>query len=69
MITLRPYQERFAHYLDKGGKRAVLVAHRRAGKDLVALVSVYRLALQRVGVYFYMLPTIAQAKKVIWFSK
>jgi phage terminase large subunit len=69
MIQLRPYQQRFANYLDKGGKRAVLVAHRRAGKDLVALVSVYRLALQRVGIYFYMLPTIAQAKKVIWFSK
>lgn len=69
MIVLRPYQQRLRDYLDAGGLRAVEVWHRRAGKDLSALVSVYRAAVQRVGVYFYMLPTIAQAKKVVWHAR
>lgn len=69
MISLRSYQRPFADYLERGGLRAVLVAHRRAGKDLTALREVYRMALQRVGTYWYLLPTIAQAKKVVWNAR
>lgn len=68
-ITLRPYQARLRDHLDRGGLRAVEVWHRRAGKDLTALVAIYRQACQRVGTYFYCLPTIAQAKKVIWHAR
>ena len=69
MITLRPYQAKLRDYLDGGGLRAVEVWHRRAGKDVAALVSVYRQACQRVGLYYYCLPSIAQAKKVVWHAK
>jgi hypothetical protein len=68
-VTLRSYQRRFAEYLESGGLRAVLVAHRRAGKDLTALREVYRLALQRVGVYWYMLPVATQVRKTVWHAR
>ena len=65
-IQLRPYQARLRDYLDEGGQRAVLVAHRRSGKDTSALVCTYRLACQRVGTFFYMAPTHSQIKKIVW---
>ena len=30
----RPYQRNLMRYLDNGGKRAVVVWHRRSGKDI-----------------------------------
>ena len=53
-------------YLDNGGKRAFSVWHRRAGKDLAGLNQVAKAAHQRVGLYWYLLPTYRQAKRVIW---
>jgi len=47
-------------------KRAVWVWHRRAGKDLTALNVLVCKALERVGVYWYVLPEYAQARKIIW---
>lgn len=52
--------------MDSGYKRAVLVHHRRAGKDKVCWNYTIKQACQRVGTYFYFLPEFSQAKKVIW---
>lgn len=62
----RPYQARFMDYLDNGGKRAVCVWHRRAGKDLTALHQAASMAHERRGAYWHCLPTYRQAKKAIW---
>lgn len=44
----------------------VLVWHRRAGKDDVALNLAFRDAMQTVGEYWHMLPEAAQSRKAIW---
>lgn len=53
-------------YLEAGGLRAVEVAHRRWGKDDVALHYTATAALQRVGNYWHMLPQYNQCRKAIW---
>ena len=53
-------------YLENGGKRAVEVAHRRWGKDDVALHFTATEAMQRIGNYWHMLPEYSQARKVVW---
>lgn len=53
-------------YLENGGKRAVEVAHRRWGKDEVALRFTAGEAMQRPGNYWHMLPMYNQARKVVW---
>ena len=53
-------------YLDEGGKRAVCVWHRRAGKDSTAVNYTASEAIEKVGVYWHMLPTQRQARKVVW---
>lgn len=49
-----------------GFKRAVCVWHRRAGKDKTLINLMVAKMLQRVGTYFYFLPTYQQGKKIIW---
>lgn len=39
-----------------------------SGKDIVAFNLMIRAALRKIGVYYYILPTYAQGKKVIWDS-
>lgn len=65
-FTLRPYQRNTYEALEKGFNRAVVVWHRRAGKDKVFLNICVREALKRRGSYFYILPYYAQARKIIW---
>jgi len=62
----RPYQRPLWDALEGGCKRAVAVWHRRAGKDATSLHWTTCAAFERVGVYWHMLPTIAQGRKVIW---
>jgi hypothetical protein len=62
----RAYQQRLWRYLEAGGKRAVGVWHRRAGKDEVCLHWTACAAMQRVGNYWHMLPEASQARKAIW---
>jgi phage terminase large subunit len=62
----RHYQARYMGFLDNGGKRAMCVWHRRAGKDLVALHQTCKMAHERKGVYWHSLPTYRQAKKALW---
>ncbi len=62
----RKYQMKLWKYLEDGGKRAVAVWHRRAGKDSLSLNWTAVAAFERVGVYWHMLPQQAQARKVVW---
>lgn len=62
----RPYQLPLWSYLENGGKRAVEVAHRRWGKDDLALHWAAVSAHERVAPYWHMLPEASQARKAIW---
>lgn len=53
---------------NKGYLRVLGVLPRRAGKDITAFNIMIRQALKRIGVYWYILPTYAMAKKIIWDS-
>ena len=52
--------------LDDGAKKAVSVWHRRGGKDLAAMMIAQVCAFRKPGIYWHLLPTYAQGKKVIW---
>lgn len=62
----RGYQMPLWSYLENGGKRAIEIAHRRWGKDDVALHWAAVSAIQRPGTYWHGLPEYAQARKAIW---
>ena len=62
----RKDQKRLWDYLNGGGKRAVEVAHRRWGKDDVALHFTALEALEYPATYWHMLPSYSQARKVVW---
>lgn len=62
----RRHQMPLWNFLERGGKRAVAVWHRRAGKDSLSLNFTAEKMLERVGVYWHMLPTAKQARKVVW---
>lgn len=47
-------------------KRAVLVWHRRSGKDKTMLNAVLIQMLRRVGVYYYVFPEFNQGRKALW---
>ena len=65
----RSYQLAVCDALEnKGYKKICLVWGRRSGKDLVAFNLMIRAAIRKTGVYFYMLPTFSQSRKVIWDS-
>jgi hypothetical protein len=62
----REYQKPLWRYLEGGGTRAVEVAHRRWGKDDVALHWTATAAMKRPATYWHMLPEYSQARKAIW---
>ena len=62
----RPHQMKLWRYLYEGGKRAVAVWHRRAGKDEICLHHLCVAAMRRVGNYAYALPEYAHGRKTIW---
>jgi phage terminase large subunit len=62
----RPHQENLWRYLENGGKRAVAIWHRRAGKDEVALHHTAVSAMTRPASYWHCLPEYAQCRKAIW---
>jgi phage terminase large subunit len=64
----RPYQLPILKALDSGYKRVLAVMPRRSGKDITALNYMIRKMWEFPGVYYYIFPTYAQAKKVIWDS-
>lgn len=65
----RPYQLPLIDAIEnKGYRRVIAIMPRRAGKDVTAFNIMIRAALRKIGVYYYIFPTYAQAKKVIWDS-
>lgn len=62
----RPYQLPILKALDSGATRAVAVWHRRSGKEKTFINFTAKKTVERVGTYFYLFPTYAQAKKAIW---
>lgn len=62
----REYQLPFLKAMANGCKRAAIVWHRRAGKDLTVLNLLVTEALKRVGTYFYFFPTFNQGRKILW---
>lgn len=62
----RPYQENLWTYLTEGGKRAIAIWHRRAGKDSLMLNWAAVASQTRVATYWHMLPQAEQARKAIW---
>lgn len=53
-------------YLQGGGLRAVECAHRRWGKDEIALHRAACASQERIGNYWHMLPQFNQCRKAIW---
>ena len=62
----RDYQMSIMNYMQNGGTRAVAVWHRRCGKDMMALNWTVMATQMQRGIYWHMLPTQAQGRKVIW---
>ncbi len=62
----RVYQLPVLKAMDGKIKRGVAVWHRRAGKDKSSLNFMIKKMFERVGVYYYFLPTYQQGKKIIW---
>jgi len=62
----RPHQLALWKYLQDGGKRAMAVWHRRAGKDEVALHWAAVSSIRRPGNYWHSLPEFAMARRAIW---
>lgn len=62
----RPYQMPAWSALEGGCRRAILVWHRKAGKDLLALNWTVTQAVERVGVYWHVFPTARQGRKIVW---
>lgn len=62
----RPYQLPFWKYLERGGKRAIGVWHRRAGKDDVMMHWAAVSAMERPASYWHCLPEFGQGRKAIW---
>lgn len=62
----RDYQRGLWDYLGSGGKRALAVWHRRAGKDEVLLHHTACAMMERPGNYWYMFPEYAQCRKAMW---
>lgn len=62
----RPSQLKLWNALEGGCKRAIEIAHRRWGKDEIALHYAATQAMICPATYWHMLPEYAQAKKAIW---
>lgn len=62
----REYQLPVFKARDRGCKRFVEVWHRRAGKDKTGINFMAREMIKRPGIYYYLLPTYAQGRKIIW---
>ena len=62
----RYHQMPLWNYLRDGGKRAIAIWHRRAGKDEIAMHFTAYSAMLRRGNYWHCLPEYAQGRKSIW---
>lgn len=67
-LDYRDYQKWIVSFLRNWGKRALLMYHRRGGKDKTMFNLCIEMAIRNPGWYAYVLPTYAQGKKIIWDS-
>lgn len=66
-FTPRSYQFPFLKAMDNGCKRAVLVWHRRAGKEVTCWNWLIKQAYwHRVGTYVYFFPTSRLGRRILW---
>ncbi|MEW6126738.1 MAG: hypothetical protein AB1757_06845 [Acidobacteriota bacterium] len=65
-FTPRDYQLPLLQAVDNGIKRAVILWHRRCGKDKTLVNLVAKKMMERVGTYYYFFPTYKQGKKILW---
>lgn len=64
---IRAYQRPFHEYLvNTPAARAIEIAHRRWGKDEIALAATCELAHKRVASYWHCLPEYEQGRKALW---
>jgi hypothetical protein len=67
VLPLRDYQARVWDYLwENDCKKAYIVWHRRAGKDLFCFQYLVSKAIVDVGNYWYLLPQQKQVRRAIW---
>lgn len=69
LFSPREYQLPILKAFDEGYLRIIQLWHRRGGKDIVDLNIVAAEMAEKVGNYYYLFPTYAQAKKAIWDGK
>lgn len=62
----RDYQLPFWEAMKSGKKRAVLVWHRRAGKEKTCWNYMIMKACQKPGIYYYFFPHFSQGRKILW---
>jgi phage terminase large subunit len=62
----RPYQLDAWEYMERGGTRAALAWHRRAGKDDFALHWTATQVIEHAATYWHMLPEYGQGRKAVW---
>lgn len=62
----REYQIPFMRAFDEGCTWAILVWHRRTGKDKTCLNVVAKEMMKRVGAYYYFFPTLVQGRAALW---
>jgi hypothetical protein len=62
----RAYQIPLWEYLQKGGLRADVAAHRRWGKDEVAMHWAAQKMATEPGVYWHLLPEASQGRRAVW---
>jgi phage terminase large subunit len=62
----RDYQKPAWNALESGIKRLDLVWHRRAGKDIFSINYCATQCFQRPGLYWHVLPTYKQGRKIVW---
>src|SRR6185436_5670286 len=64
----RAHQMRLWSHLQSGGRRAMAVWHRRAGKDEICLHHPSVSMMKRRGNYWHCLPEFQQGRKSIWHA-
>ena len=62
----RDYQIPMWRYMERGGRRSVLLWHRRAGKDDNSLRYLASAAMEKTATYWYLLPKAVQVRRAIW---
>ena len=62
----RKYQVPFWEAMKRHTKRAVLVWHRRAGKEKTCWNFLITRAATKVGIYYYFFPHFSQGRKILW---